>query len=68
MVGQSMGRKELLVWLPLKTGQAVIVGVYDKEGIQPGNAANTVEKQADYLIEFFFDTPIVRHGLHQPNV
>jgi len=34
----------------VKTGQTVIVGVY-KEGQQPGAAANTVEKLADYLIE-----------------
>mmetsp|Transcript_139020 Transcript_139020/g.196781 ORF Transcript_139020/g.196781 Transcript_139020/m.196781 type:complete len:125 (-) Transcript_139020:45-419(-) len=34
----------------VKTTQAMLVGQYD-EGIQPGNAANTVEKLADYLIE-----------------
>jgi len=34
----------------VKTAQAVIVGVY-KEGTQPGAAANTFEKVADYLIE-----------------
>merc|ERR1712063_190029 len=36
----------------VKTGQSVLVGVYaDGSGIQPGNAANAVEKLADYLIE-----------------
>jgi len=34
----------------VKTGQCLIVGVYG-EGQQPGSAANTVEKLADYLIE-----------------
>lgn len=34
----------------VKTGQAVVVGVYD-EKLQPGNAALIVEKLADYLIE-----------------
>eukprot|EP01097_Dermamoeba_algensis_P002568 TRINITY_DN2022_c0_g2_i2.p1 TRINITY_DN2022_c0_g2~~TRINITY_DN2022_c0_g2_i2.p1 ORF type:complete len:140 (-),score=27.25 TRINITY_DN2022_c0_g2_i2:63-437(-) len=33
-----------------KTGQAIIVGRYD-ETLQPGNAANIVEKLADYLRE-----------------
>jgi Profilin len=34
----------------VKTGQAIIVGVYnDKQ--QPGNAANVVEKLGDYLRE-----------------
>jgi len=36
--------------ITVKTGQAVLVGVY-KEGTQPGAAANTVEKLADYLVE-----------------
>jgi len=34
----------------VKTGKAVVVAVYG-EGQQPGNAANVVEKLADYLIE-----------------
>jgi len=34
----------------VKTGQAVVIGVYD-EKLQPGNAALIVEKLADYLIE-----------------
>jgi profilin len=34
----------------VKTGQAIVVGVYD-EKFQPGPAANTAEKLADYLIE-----------------
>jgi len=34
----------------VKTGQCVIVGVYGEKQ-QPGSAANSVEKLADYLIE-----------------
>lgn len=34
----------------VKTGQTILVGVYN-ENTQPGNAANIVEKLADYLIE-----------------
>jgi len=34
----------------VKTGQSIVIGVYS-EGQQPGNAANCVEKLADYLIE-----------------
>eukprot|EP01099_Mayorella_cantabrigiensis_P003098 TRINITY_DN2416_c0_g1_i1.p1 TRINITY_DN2416_c0_g1~~TRINITY_DN2416_c0_g1_i1.p1 ORF type:complete len:145 (-),score=50.52 TRINITY_DN2416_c0_g1_i1:37-417(-) len=34
----------------VKTGKAVVIAVYG-EGQQPGNAANVVEKLADYLIE-----------------
>jgi len=34
----------------VKTGQSIVIGVYS-EGQQPGNAANTVEKLGDYLIE-----------------
>ena len=34
----------------VKTGQAVIIGVYE-EGTQPGQATTVVEKLADYLIE-----------------
>jgi profilin len=34
----------------VKTNQVIIIGVY-KEGQQPGNAATTIEKLADYLIE-----------------
>jgi len=33
----------------VKTKQAVLIGVYDQNQ-QPGNAANVVEKLADYLI------------------
>jgi len=45
------GKKGAFGVVTVKTGKAVLVGVYDKEGIQPGNAVNTVEKLADYLIE-----------------
>uniref|UniRef100_A0A6B2LRF0 Profilin n=1 Tax=Arcella intermedia TaxID=1963864 RepID=A0A6B2LRF0_9EUKA len=34
----------------VKTVQAIIVAVYD-EKLQPGQAANTVEKLGDYLLE-----------------
>ncbi|KAL0487562.1 profilin [Acrasis kona] len=34
----------------VKTNQAIVIGVYG-EGIQPGNAATSIEKLADYLIE-----------------
>ncbi|MCB9430965.1 MAG: profilin [Ardenticatenaceae bacterium] len=34
----------------VKTGQAVIIGIYE-EGTQPGQATTVVEKLADYLIE-----------------
>lgn len=34
----------------VKTNQAIIIGVYG-EGVQPGSAATTIEKLADYLIE-----------------
>eukprot|EP00013_Stygamoeba_regulata_P021641 CAMPEP_0177650844 /NCGR_PEP_ID=MMETSP0447-20121125/12184_1 /TAXON_ID=0 /ORGANISM="Stygamoeba regulata, Strain BSH-02190019" /LENGTH=126 /DNA_ID=CAMNT_0019153791 /DNA_START=105 /DNA_END=485 /DNA_ORIENTATION=- len=34
----------------VKTGQAVLIGVYD-EKIQPGQAATAVERLGDYLIE-----------------
>jgi len=34
----------------VKSGQALIIGVYDDK-LQPGNAANVAEKLADYLIE-----------------
>jgi len=34
----------------VKTGQSIVIGVYS-EGQQPGNAANTVEKLGDYLID-----------------
>lgn len=33
----------------VKTKQALLVSHYP-EGVQPGNAANTVEKLADYLL------------------
>ncbi len=35
--------------ITVKTGKAVLIGVYD-EKMQPGQAANIVEKLADYLI------------------
>ena len=34
----------------VKTGKSILVGVYDDKS-QPGQAANVVEKLADYLIE-----------------
>jgi len=34
----------------VKTGKCVLVGAYDDK-VQPGAAANVVEKLADYLIE-----------------
>jgi len=34
----------------VKTGQAIIIGIYN-ESLQPGNAANVAEKLADYLLE-----------------
>jgi len=34
----------------VKTGKCVLIGAYD-EKVQPGAAANVVEKLADYLIE-----------------
>ncbi len=34
----------------VKTSQTIIISVYD-EKVQPGNAANVVEKLADYLLE-----------------
>jgi profilin len=36
--------------ITVKTGQAILVGLYD-EKIQPGQCANVMEKLADYLIE-----------------
>eukprot|EP01101_Sappina_pedata_P008198 TRINITY_DN44_c0_g1_i4.p3 TRINITY_DN44_c0_g1~~TRINITY_DN44_c0_g1_i4.p3 ORF type:complete len:127 (+),score=72.79 TRINITY_DN44_c0_g1_i4:63-443(+) len=44
------GKKGSSGVLVVKTGQAIIVGVYN-EGIQPGAAVNGVEKVADYLVE-----------------
>jgi len=44
------GKKGAAGIVCVKTGQTIIVGVYG-EGIQPGAAANTAEKLADYLIE-----------------
>jgi profilin len=37
----------------VKTTQAIIIGVYG-EGVQPGSAATTIEKLADYLIELSY--------------
>jgi profilin len=36
--------------ITVKTGQAVLIGTYN-ENLQPGQAANVVEKLADYLID-----------------
>jgi len=44
------GKKGAAGVCTVKTGQTLIIGVYG-EGIQPGSAANSVEKLADYLIE-----------------
>jgi len=44
------GKKGTSGIVTVKTATAVLIGVY-KEGTQPGAAANTVEKLADYLIE-----------------
>ncbi len=37
-------------FVAVKTGKAVVIGIYD-DPIQPGAAANTVEKLGDYLKE-----------------
>eukprot|EP01111_Echinosteliopsis_oligospora_P017393 TRINITY_DN750_c0_g1_i1.p1 TRINITY_DN750_c0_g1~~TRINITY_DN750_c0_g1_i1.p1 ORF type:complete len:125 (-),score=28.22 TRINITY_DN750_c0_g1_i1:69-443(-) len=37
----------------VKTSKAVLIGIY-AEGFQPGQAANTIEKLADYLISTGF--------------
>lgn len=44
------GKKGAAGVITVKTGKAVLVGVYG-ENTQPGAAAATVEKLADYLIE-----------------
>jgi len=44
------GKKGTAGVCTVKTGQCIIIGVYG-DGAQPGAAANTVEKLADYLIE-----------------
>eukprot|EP00029_Vermamoeba_vermiformis_P010165 TRINITY_DN528_c0_g1_i1.p2 TRINITY_DN528_c0_g1~~TRINITY_DN528_c0_g1_i1.p2 ORF type:complete len:127 (-),score=51.81 TRINITY_DN528_c0_g1_i1:131-511(-) len=44
------GKKGAAGIVCVKTGKAVLVGVYNDK-IQPGQCANTVEKLADYLIE-----------------
>jgi len=44
------GKKGTAGVVVVKTGQAILIGVYN-ETAQPGNATNTVEKLADYLIE-----------------
>ena len=47
------GKKGAAGCICVKTGKAILVGVYD-ENTQPGQAANVVEKLADYLIEQSF--------------
>ena len=44
------GKKGAAGAICVKTGKAILIGVYD-ENTQPGQAANVVEKLADYLIE-----------------
>ena len=44
------GKKGATGIVSVKTGQAILIGVYD-ETIQPGQAATTVERLADYLID-----------------
>jgi len=44
------GKKGASGCINVKTNQAVLVALYD-ETIQPGQAANTVERLADYLID-----------------
>lgn len=44
------GKKGSAGCVCVKTKQAVLIGIYN-ENIQPGQAANTVEKLADYLID-----------------
>jgi len=44
------GKKGTAGVCTVKTSQCIIIGVYG-DGAQPGAAANTVEKLADYLIE-----------------
>eukprot|EP01117_Protostelium_nocturnum_P020532 TRINITY_DN9283_c1_g1_i1.p2 TRINITY_DN9283_c1_g1~~TRINITY_DN9283_c1_g1_i1.p2 ORF type:complete len:127 (-),score=45.87 TRINITY_DN9283_c1_g1_i1:137-517(-) len=44
------GKKGAAGVITVKTGKAVLIGVYN-ENTQPGQAASVVEKLADYLIE-----------------
>jgi profilin len=44
------GKKGATGCVCVKTGKAVLIGVYN-ENTQPGQAATTVEKLGDYLIE-----------------
>ena len=44
------GKKGATGVVNVKTTQAILIGYYD-ESIQPGQAANTVERLADYLID-----------------
>jgi profilin len=46
----NVGKKGTAGVVLVRTGQAILIGVYN-ESAQPGNATNTVEKLADYLIE-----------------
>lgn len=47
------GKKGSAGCITVKTGKAVLIGIYD-ETQQPGAAANVVEKVADYLINSGF--------------
>jgi profilin len=44
------GKKGATGVVIVKTPQTILIGVYN-ENMQPRNAANTVEKLADYLID-----------------
>jgi len=44
------GKKGATGVIMVKTNQAILVAVYNEQQ-QPGNAANVVEKLADYLLE-----------------
>jgi len=47
------GKKGSAGVVNVKTGLAILIGHY-KDGVQPGQATNAVEKLADYLIENSF--------------
>lgn len=34
----------------VKTGQCILIGIYDSQKVQPGDATKTVEELADYLL------------------
>ncbi len=44
------GRREDMGVVCVKTGQAVLVGVYNAKETQPGDANRTVEELGDYLL------------------